>query len=102
MTGRGRSKRHSQTGLARVRGDVWLAGWQPVAASVVRQGVAGRAIGTGKFAEFIRETAEQARSVRFRQGTGTGLRDDRLIHSRIHGDTGLGGAAFRDPPCGTG
>ena len=47
----------------------------------------------GKCAEFIRGTAEPglraaelARSVRFRQGTGTGLRDDRLIHSRIHGE----------------
>ena len=100
MAGRGRSKRHSQTGLARVRGDVWLAGWQPVAASVVRQGEAGRAIGTGKFAEFSRETAELARSVRFRQGSGIDSLDDRLIHSRIHGDTGLGVAAFGDPPVG--
>ena len=45
--GRGHSKRHSQTGLARVRGDVRLAGWRPVAAAAVRQGVAGRAIGPG-------------------------------------------------------
>ena len=37
-----------------------------------------------------RGTAELARSVRFRQGTGTYLRDDRLIHSRIHGDTDPG------------
>ena len=47
IAGRGRSKRHSQTGLARVRGDVRLAGWRPVAAAAVRQGVAGRAIGPG-------------------------------------------------------
>ena len=47
-------------------------------------------------------TTELARSVRFRQGTGTGLRDDRLIHSRIHGDTDLGGAAFGDPRVGQG
>ena len=58
--------------------------------------------GKGKFAEFIRETAEQARSVRFRQGSGIDLRDDRLLHSRIHGDTDLGGAAFGDPPVGQG
>ena len=47
-------------------------------------------------------TAELARSVRFRQGTGTDLRDDRLIHSRIHGDPDLGGAAFGDPRVGQG
>ena len=47
-------------------------------------------------------TAEPARSVRFRQGTGTGLRDDKLIRSRIHGGTGLGGAAFGDPRVGQG
>ena len=58
--------------------------------------------GKGKFAEFIRETAEQARSVRFRQVTGTGVRDDGLIRSRIHGDTGLRGAAFGGPPVGQG
>ena len=46
--------------------------------------------------------AELARSVRFRQGTGTGLRDDKLIRSRIHGDTGLGGTAFGDPRVGQG
>ena len=46
--------------------------------------------------------AELARSVRFRQGTGTGLRDDRLIHSRIDGDTDLGGTAFGGPPVGQG
>ena len=47
-------------------------------------------------------TAELARSVRFRQGTGTDLRDDRLIHSRVHRDTDLGGAAFGDPRLGQG
>ena len=40
--------------------------------------------------------------VRFRQGTGIDLQDDRLIHSRIHGDTDLGGAAFSDPRVGQG
>ena len=47
-------------------------------------------------------TTELARSVRFRQGTGTGLRDDRLIRSRIHGNPDLGGAAFGDPRVGPG
>ena len=42
----GRGKRHSRTGMARVCGDVRLAGWRPVAAAV-RQGVAGRAIEPG-------------------------------------------------------
>ena len=57
----------------------------------------------GKCAEFVRGTKELGNGragsecFRFRQGTGTGLRDDRLIRSRIHGDTDLGGAAFGDP-----
>ena len=41
----------------------------------------------GKCAEFIRGAAELARSVRFRQGIRTRLRDDRLSHSRIQADT---------------
>ena len=41
IAGRGRSKRHSQTGLARVRGDVRLAGWRVSCRQVFRQGVAG-------------------------------------------------------------
>ena len=45
IAGRGRSKRHSRSGLARVRGDVRLAGWRPVSTAFVRQGVARRAIG---------------------------------------------------------
>ena len=45
-------------------------------------------------------TAELARSVRFRQVTGTGVRDDRPIHSRIHWDTDPGGAVFGDPRVG--
>ena len=47
-------------------------------------------------------TAEQARSVRFRQGSGIDSLDDRLIHSRIQADTDLGGAAFGDPRVGQG
>ena len=45
-------------------------------------------------------TAELARSVRFRQGTGTDLRDDRLLHSRIHWDTDPGGTVFGNPRVG--
>ena len=62
----------------------------------------------GKCAEFFHGITKLGNGragsecVRFRQGTGTGLRDDRLIRSRIHGDTGLGGAAFGDPPVGQG
>ena len=62
----------------------------------------------GECGEFVRGITELGNGragsecVRFRQGTGTGLRDDRLIGSRIHGDTGLGGAAFGDPRVGQG
>ena len=36
------------TGLARVRGDVRLAGWRPAAAAAVMQGVAGAKLREGK------------------------------------------------------
>ena len=62
----------------------------------------------GKSAEFVHGTAELGNGragsecVRFRQGTGIDLQDDRLIHSRIQADTDLGGAASGDPPVGQG
>ena len=63
----------------------------------------------GKCAGFIRGTAElgngrAGREHPFSLGDRNRftLRDDRLIHSRIHGDMDLGGAAFGDPPVGQG
>ena len=60
------------------------------------------AYGWGSARSSSANVGKLARSVRFREGTGIDLRDDRRLRSRIHGDTDLGGAAFGDPRVGQG
>ena len=60
----------------------------------------------GKCAEFIHGTTglgnyRAGSECPFSPGDRNRFADDKLIRSRIHGDTGLG-RRFRGPTCGTG